>query len=384
MWKSLLPGELFFRVRPQLSIDLRSANNSWVTFMLLSLFVVLTGCRGDGGTESEPIAWGPPTPLEFDVLADYWVPPVPVENLLTHEGVALGKALFHDPILSQDQTLSCATCHNPADAFSNRGFKVSIGIRGQAGTRNAPALFNLTAGGLVFWDGRSPNLEDQALHPVPDAREMDLPWSEAVKRLSRKAFYREAFGKAFGNVAIDSALTARALAQYVRSLISMGSRFDQWKQGKAELTEEELLGYELFRTDRTNCAHCHQEPLFTLFSFHNIGLDSIIEGTGMGAITGIASTLGIWKTPSLRNLAFTAPYMHDGRFATLDEVLDHYVSGGHLTATLDPMIRHPATADDRANEAKSLTLTESERKALLAFFNTLNDSDFVARHSEVR
>lgn len=359
----------------------------------LALTLSLAACLEDRGVAPIPddpglrgypedsLTWDPPTPLEIAPASGLAPSQSPSENPLTVEGAALGEALFHDPLLSRDSTISCSSCHHPEDAFSDGGSKVSVGVRGQAGTRNAPALFNLGWTGLLFWDGRAASLEEQALHPVPDSREMDLPWSDAVKRLRSKASYRIAFGQAFGTTAIDSSLTARALAQYVRSLVSFDSRFDRWRRGELELTEEELLGYELFRGEKTDCHHCHQEPLMTRNSFHNIGLDSVIDGTGFGAVMGYSESMGAFKTPSLRNLAFTAPYMHDGRFATLDEVLDHYISGGIFSATLDRLIRNPATADERMEGSKTLNLTEVERKALLAFLNALNDTAFVARHA---
>ena len=361
---------------------------------VLAAGAALGGCRGEPGTDPDagdpdtvdvlgPIV--PPTPLALEKTpAEFWPAPESEENPLTVEGAALGESLFHDPILSLDSSLSCATCHRPEDAFSQRGVAVSAGFQGRAGTRNAPALFNQAWFPLLFWDGRSPNLEEQALHPVRDEREMALPWDEAARRLRAHRGYRAAFRKAFGEAPIDSQLVARALAQYVRTLVSVGSRFDRWKAGEAELTEEELLGYEVFNSEKTDCFHCHREPFFTLFSFHNIGLDSLVEGTGMGGHTGIGGDMGKWKVPSLRNLGFTAPYMHDGRLATLEDVLDFYESGGHMSENLDNLIRNPDNPSAKLPGQKGLGLTETERKAMLAFLRTLDESAFVARHSRSR
>jgi cytochrome c peroxidase len=205
---------------------------------------------------------------------------------------------------------------------------------------------------------------------------MALPWSEAARRLASHRGYRSAFRKAFGGREIDSLLVARALAQFQRTLVSGGSRFDRWKAGRLAFTAEEELGYAVFNSEAGDCAACHTEPFFTNFSFANIGLDSAIEGTGRGGHSGNATEMGQWKVPSLRNLAFTAPYMRDGRFATLEEVLDFYESGGSFTATLDPLIRNPDNPDAKFPGRKGLGLTETQRKALLAFLAALDDSAF--------
>jgi cytochrome c peroxidase len=356
--------------------------------ILLAGAWALAGCLGDGRAGTGPggrvipdpaIDSTPPTPLVLAPPPGAWPAPESEANPLTLEGAALGEALFQDPILSLDSTLSCASCHRPQDAFSERGAPTSHGVLGMAGDRNAPALFNLAWAGLLFWDGRVANLEEQALHPVRAELEMALPWSEAERRLRALPTYRIAFQRAFPGAGIDSLQVARALAQYVRTLVSSGSRFDRWKRGEIELTDEERSGYDLLNSTATDCFHCHREPFFTSFAFHNIGLDSLIEGTGMGAVTGQPGTMGRWKTPSLRNLGFTAPYMHDGRFATLDEVLDFYESGGHFSPTLDPAIRNPDNPDAMVPGQKGLGLTKEQRLDLLAFLGALNDSAFAGR-----
>ncbi len=357
---------------------------------ILAMVLTLTGCLEDGvRVPAAPVTvpeikeetWVPPTPLVLEAQA-LGKMPIVGENPLTVEGVALGKTLFHDPILSLDSTLSCASCHHPAHAFADQGKKMSLGIKNRTGTLNSPSIFNLAWAGFMFWDGRSFSLEDQALHPVPNVKEMALPWSLAVRRLQANPSYRKAFRRAFGDVEMDSMLTARALAQFERTLISVGSRYDAWKAGKIHLTAEEELGFEIFNSEKGDCAACHAEPFFTKFAFANIGLDSVVEGTGQGRHTGNASEMGKWKTPSLRNLTFTAPYMHDGRFATLEEVLDFYETGGIYTATLDANIHNPDHPSAKFPGRRGLGLSPDERKALLAFLAALNDTDFTLRHQK--
>jgi cytochrome c peroxidase len=321
------------------------------------------------------LAWSPPSPVTLVPPPQGWNAPVSEENPLTEEGIALGETLFHDPILSKDSSVSCATCHRREDAFSDRGQRVSVGVFGKLGKRNTPALMNLAWSGLYFWDGRVETLEEQALHPVRDTNEMALPWSVGPARIQKLPKYRRAFRKAFGDAPIDSVWVARALAQYVRSLVSSGSRFDRWKLGEVAFTEAEMLGYELFNSNATQCHHCHREPFFTSHSFHDIGLDSITDGTGLGAAFGIPENFGKWKVPSLRNWAFTAPYMHDGRFATFEEVIEFYASGGHDSPNLDATMRNEETPNSRLLGG----LSPDQRQALVAFLRTLNDSSFVQR-----
>ena len=349
----------------------------------LVVLLALAGCRESGGptgpeTETSP-PWTPPEPLVLDTRP---FPPLPQDaaNPLTVAGADLGRTLFHDPILSRDGSLSCAGCHRPEQAFSDAGRKTSLGVEGRAGTRNTPGLFNLAWARALFWDGRAPDLESQALEPVRSSHEMDLPWPEVGARLRADSGYRAGFRRAFGTESIDSALVAKALAQFQRTLLSTRSRYDRWKAAEIDFTDQEYRGYQVFNTEAGECFHCHGEPFFTNFAFHNIGLDSLVEGTGLGGRTGRAGDMGKWKVPSLRNLAFSAPYMHDGRFATLGEVIDFYQSGGHYSPTLDPLIRNPGSPFAKLRGAQGLGLTPAQKEELIAFLATLNDSSATANH----
>lgn len=305
-------------------------------------------------------------------------PYFPADNPLTHEGVALGKRLFFDPLLSQARNLSCASCHQPEAAFSDLGKDFSRGHLGGRSERNTMPLFNLVWHGEMFWDGRATTLREQVLHPIEHPDELALPLAEAVARLSGEVSYQRDFAVAFSNEGVSADLLAKALEQYLLSLVSQEARFDQAMRGEVEFTSEEKRGFELFVTEYdpanglrgADCFHCHGGALFSNHTFANNGLRSEFRDLGRETVTGKTSDRGKFKVPSLRNLAATAPYMHDGRFSSLAEVIDHYDSGVQRSATLDPnLAKHPVVG---------LELTDSDKAALLTFLNTLNDTQFIA------
>lgn len=303
---------------------------------------------------------------------------IPEDNPLTKAGVALGKRLFFDPILSVDSTLSCAGCHQPARAFTD-GLAFSRGVNGHRSLRNAPSLLNIgyQTNGL-FWDGRIEDLETLVVHPVQDTNEMGNDWDTLLQKLrtheSYPAYYRRAFGIT-EPAEIDQVLTARALAQYLRSLISGNSRYDQYKAGLITLTAAEDRGRRIFfdiddGLPVSECGHCHVEPLFSGLEYFNNGLDEVYDpqdfpDQGRGKISGRIGEMGTFKTPSLRNITLTAPYMHDGRFATLEEVIDHYASGGKYSEHVHPNVR-------------KLDLTEQDKADLIAFLQTLTEINLQA------
>jgi len=300
---------------------------------------------------------------------------LPADNPLTVEGVALGKRLFFDPILSVNQSQSCSSCHDPAAAFSDVR-RVSQGAHGQPGKRNAMALFNLAwASEGLFWDGRAASLREQVLMPITDPTEMGETINNVLAKLQADATYPDEFQKAHAE-GINAGTLAKSLEQYLLTLVSQDSKFDRAVRKRDELTEEEKHGLSLFVTEHdparglrgADCFHCHGGTLFTDNRFHNNGLALDPADTGLMAVSGKSSDLGKFKTPSLRNIALTAPYMHDGRFATLEEVIDHYDSGVRRTETLDPNLgKHPAAG---------ISLSASDKKALIAFLKTLTDEQF--------
>lgn len=314
--------------------------------------------------------------LNIPSLFQQLLPPpnIPSDNPLTYEGISLGRKLFFDPILSGDGTQSCASCHSPKSSFSDTS-QFSLGIDGLLGGRNAPPIFNLawSTNSLFFWDGRAISVEDQALGPVINPVEMHNTWVNAAISLQANSEYPTLFKNAFGTSTIDSLLVAKAIAQFERTLISANSRFDKFLLKQLVLTSSEMNGFDIFMDgNRGDCFHCHGgsgNPLWTDNLFHNNGLDATFTDNGLGDITGNSADNGKFKTPSLRNLVFTAPYMHDGRFATIDAVIEHYSSGVVNSPTIDPLMEFAFQG--------GVQLTVTEKTDLKAFLLTLTDDDFV-------
>lgn len=332
--------------------------------------------RDDGSCNYSP---GKSTPTELDipyVFAQYLLPPnIPEDNPMTIEGIALGRKLFFDPILSGDETQSCASCHSPSHAFSDSA-QFSLGIDGIQGTRNAMPIFNLAwnNNNSYFWDGRADGIENQALQPVINPIEMHETWPNAILKIKNNSAYPTLFEQAFGinSTEITKEHVAKAIAQFERTLISGNAKFDRYMQGQTTLTPSELSGYDIFMTETGDCFHCHGDPTNPLWTdnlFHNNALDATFSDNGLGAITGNAADNGKFKTPSLRNLKYTAPYMHDGRFATLEEVIMHYSTGLVNSSTVDPLMIH-------INQGGA-QLTPQDMIDLKAFLLTLSEEDFL-------
>lgn len=303
-------------------------------------------------------------------------PPLPPGNPLTQEGVALGQRLFHEVRLSGNNTQSCASCHRADVALSDAGNELSTGIDGLKGTRNAPALFNLAYQGSYFWDGRAPSLRVQALAPIQNPVEMHQTLASAIAKLSADPTYFGQFAKAFGSPGVTSQRIGLALEQFMTTVFAGDSKFDKAQRGQAVLTPQEQRGFQVFRTPFNpkqgqfggDCARCHGGPLFSDFQFRNNGLDSVPTDFGRMLVTGLVTDKAKFKTPSLRNVAVSGPYMHDGRYTTLEEVAEHYSNDIAPSATLDPGL---------ARENGGVHLSASDQAALVAFMKTLTDSRFV-------
>ena len=312
-------------------------------------------------------------PLSFSVPRGFPAPNLPEDNPLTAEGVELGMALFNDKRLSGNGTQSCADCHSAAHAFSD-SVALSRGADGQRGVRNAMPLFNLAWSPSYAWDGSKPRIRDQALAAMTNPIEMHGDPAQVVQRLSADPNLVEKFRAAFGTPVVTVAQVTLALEQFLLTKISADSKFDRAVRGLGELTEQEKEGFALFMTEYdpargrrgADCFHCHGGPLFTDYDFKNNGLDRVSADAARQGVTGRPQDEGKFKTPSLRNVAVTGPYMHDGRFQTLEEVVAHYDHGVVRSATLDPnLAKHPEDG---------MKLTTDEQKALVAFLRTLTDS----------
>ena len=285
-------------------------------------------------------------------------------NPLTKEKVALGRALFHDPILSRNNTISCASCHLPATAFTHIDHDLSHAIEGRIGRRNSPALMNLAWSRAFMWDGAVNHLDVQSLSPLSNHDEMDESLSHLVSKLQALPAYVSMFKAAFGDTIITGEHTLKAIAQFMLTLVSADSRYDKVMRGEATFNEYEAKGYTLFKA---NCASCHQEPLFTNGSFENNGLpvDTTLNDAGRVVLTHHAADSLKFKVPTLRNVEVSYPYMHDGRFKSLQMVLFHYTEGIAHTPTLSPLLQ------------KKLLLNEADKRALIAFLNALTDEAFL-------
>lgn len=350
-----------------------SKSEKWLS-LLVALFFGLASCSGGdpAGPDENGSKWPPPDPVTIDP-SPFPAMPLPGDNPLTRQGIELGRRLFYDPILSADSTQSCSSCHRFGFAFSEPQ-RFSVGIDGIEGNRNAPQLTN--AGWLTsaFWDGRRPSLEGQAVEPVINKIEMHETWPHVVEKIQNHPDYPDLFGRAFGTDVVSRDLVVKAIAQFERTFVSKNSAFDRFIRGEAPLSAEASRGFQLFTTERGDCFHCHPADLnsllFTDHSFRNIGLDPELndQNDDRFLVTGNPSDWGKFKVPTLRNVEMTAPYMHDGRFSTLEEVVGHYNSGGFQTSTTDPLLRPRGVG---------LGLTPEELSDIVAFLKTLTDTTFL-------
>jgi cytochrome c peroxidase len=315
------------------------------------------------------------TPYRLTISAYFPRPALPADNPLTEEGVALGKRLFFDKRFSINNSQACADCHKPGEAFTD-GKSVSTGAEGDTGTRNAMSLFNLAWKSSFFWDGRAATLREQVLQPIQNPIEMHESLTNVAAKLAADKDYPTAFAKAFGVAEITPDRIARALEQFLLTQISYESKFDRVIAGEAKLSAEEQRGFELFHTEYdpghgqfgADCFHCHGGPLFQSQNFANNGLDAHFTDLGRYRATGRDGDQGKFAVPSLRNVEVTGPYMHDGRFRTLEEVVEHYCTGVRRSATLDPNLgKHPDGG---------VPLNAADKRALVAFLKTLTDERF--------
>jgi len=326
------------------------------------------------------------TPYSIEIPAFFPPMDIPADNPMTVEGIKLGRLLFWETALSLDHSISCGSCHTPSSNFSDPN-QFSSGVNGTLGDRNASVICNLGWSSSFFWDGRAMTLEDQIRAPVEHPLEMNVSWEVVVERLKTDDFgdldYPQLFFDAFGDETITEDLTVKAIAQFIRTMISADSKFDKWRRGETDLTDQEYFGYQLFLKEGgdpevnpggefgADCFHCHGEAglQFSDYLFHNNGLDpSFEDDPGRVNVTGFVLDSGLFKTPTLRNVALSSPYMHDGRFTSLEEVVEHYNSGGVSSSTIDAFMKYTTGG---------LELAPQQKEALIAFLHALTDTTFV-------
>lgn len=342
--------------------------------LLLLIFIILSAwCYIDGGVETGP--YNLVYPANFGNRIQ-----IPADNPTTKQGVYLGRMLFYETKLSANNKLSCGSCHEQNKAFTD-GRAFSPGVDGVLTPRNSMSLVNLLWGRKFFWDGRANGLEEQAVTPLTSTHEMGQSLNVSAQKLATTANYPALFKLVYGDNQITSDRIVRAISQFERTLISANSRYDQYLRGAYQPTPDELKGIELFNTAPqpekgirgANCTHCHGGPKTYMELFHNKGLDSMSKDSGMEKLTGLSADRGRFKVPTLRNIALTAPYMHDGRFKILKEVIDHYSDHIEQSPALSAFLR------GESNEAggRSLKLQPVEKKQLIAFLNMFTDSAFI-------
>jgi len=348
--------------------------------IILTSFYFLSACDDEPVNGSDDLSQIPYIPEAYINTIPNGLPQLPftTEDPLTKEGVQLGRHLFYDPILSLDSTIACASCHDPRKAFTDN-LAVSPGVGGTVGNRSSMTVLNTAYfyKGL-FWDGRAAFLADQAAQPVENPVEMHEMWPAVINKLKRHPNYPAMFRKAFGinsKSEISKELATKAIAQFERILLTGGNSIYQ-KQIRGELffDADQQEGHDLyFNIDvlipDAECFHCHAAPLMMANDYFNNGIDTVtslddFKDTGRGGITGVRFDNGKFKAPTLYNIALTAPYMHDGRFKTLEEVIEHYNSGGHFAENKDGFIR-------------KLGLNRRQKQSLIAFLNTLTDTSYL-------
>jgi len=294
--------------------------------------------------------------------------PIPVydfsKNPLTENKILLGRTLFYEPMLSKNNTISCESCHSPFSAFTHIDHTLSHGIHDSIGTRNSPALMNLAWQKYFMWDGAVNNLDMQALAPISHPSEMGSSINEVVEKLNTSEKYQELFYKAYGDNTATGEKTLKAISQFMLTLVSANSKYDKVMRRESNFTEQEANGYLLFKN---NCASCHTEPLFTNGNFENNGLpmDLLLKDIGRLKVTSNKNDSLKFKVPSLRNIEYSYPYMHDGRFKKLSEVLNHYTNGIQPSKTLATQLN------------QGIQLSSNEKVDIINFLLTLSDKEFV-------
>lgn len=336
------------------------------TYFTIGMGFIFMGCSENmEGVQKKPV------PIHFSVPSNFPEPFYDLSvNPLTEEGVALGKMLFYDPKLSRNNTISCGSCHQQPSAFTHHGHDLSHGIDDKLGRRNSLPIQNLIWYKSFFWDGGVHNLDLVPLNAIGNMVEMDEEPGEIINKLQAEQKYTDQFLAAFGTEEINSMRFLQAMSQFMATMISANSPYDKYirKEG-AQLTAEQLEGHELFKT---HCATCHATDLFTDQSYRNNGFSSaadLVKDPGREEITLNPQDRGKFKVPSLRNVEYTAPYMHNGKLKSLEDVLNFYTSGVQSSPTLDSLLN---------KTDPGFLLNDDQKKKIIAFLKTLTDEQFLS------
>jgi len=350
---------------------INNTNKVFVTLIIILFCIALYACKKD--TKNGETIQKDNTPYQL-VYGSFPAPNIATDNQLTQAGVLLGKMLFYEPLLSANNQMTCASCHNQAHAFDDTA-QFSIGVRGLKGGRQAMAIFNMAWNtNNFFWDGRAELLRHQSTKPIQDPLEMNEKIENVIAKLSANTSYSNQFIRAFGSNEINELKISLALEQFMNTIVSYQSKYDDYLAGKVNLTPSEDRGRKLFfreynqfipDSSGADCAHCHGGFNFENDRFMNNGLDATFADAGRAKFTNKPQDEGTFKVVSLRNIALTAPYMHDGRFKTLLEVVEHYNSGLKNSATIDPALEQ--------TRSTGLRLNNQDKLDLVAFLNTLTD-----------
>ena len=350
-----------------------------ITLAIIGFIALTQSCKKDTPSD-DPIVYDG-TPYQMSI-GDFPPPIIASDNQLTKQGVQLGRMLFYETKLSKDGSQSCASCHRQKHAFADTN-KLSIGVDGFPGKRQAMAAFNMAWNyNEFFWDGRAHLLRDQSLKPIEDSLEMAETLPNVVAKLEADQKYRDQFMRAFGSTEITSEKMSLAMEQFMNSITSVESKYDKFLRGDATLTASEERGRKLYFTEYNqffpdssgaDCAHCHSPKNFENNQYMNNGLESDASLTDIGReeVTGLATDKGKMKVPSLRNIELTTPYMHDGRFTTLEEVIDHYNTGLEASSTLDPALQQTI--------GTGLMLDAQDKSDLVAFLKTFTDEEMLTK-----
>lgn len=363
---------------------LRATFASWLGILLSAAALGVASCSSGGGGGSEPPKPTGPTAYALTVPAGFPTPVIPADNPLTNEGVALGRRLFYEKALSSTGTMSCGSCHQQSKAFTD-GRALAVGVDGVANPRGTMSLANVLWSTQLTWDGAFTTLETQALKPLENPIELHQPLTVGVSKLQASGTYPALFQAAFGTQTITNELVLKALAQFERTLISGSSRYDTYMATRTGFSADELAGLQLYTTHiapgsvrGAECFHCHSQPLMSSNyegKFFNNGLDLTFTDPGRGGLTKLAVDQGKFIAPTLRNITLTAPYMHDGRFKTLEEVLDHY--SDHVQMASPNLDNNLIQGINNPPFGTHMDLTATEKKQVLAFLKTLTDDNFV-------